>query len=79
MNVTCESAVTQNTYRRNLLEIAPVGSYANVTVQARGADGRVIPSGQVTFRLDDELFYVTSEGRHRFISVCAICLNLVPA
>lgn len=70
MNVTCESAVTQNTYRRNLLETAAVGSYANVTVQARGADGRVIPNGQVNFRLDDELFYILSDGK--MAALCAV-------
>lgn len=62
INVTCAAAIQQTSYRRNLLENAAVGTYANVTVVARSADGRDIPSGQVSFRLDDQLFYITREG-----------------
>lgn len=61
--MTCAPAVPQTAYRQQLLETATVGSYANVSLVARGADGRDIPSGQVTFRLEDELFYVTRDGK----------------
>ena len=62
INVTCAASVPQTRYRRSLLETALVGSYANVTLVAKGADGRDIPAGQVSFSLDDELFYVTRDG-----------------
>lgn len=62
MNVTCAGSIPQTSYTRNLLETAPVDSYANLTVTAKDSSGRPIPSGQVQFRLDHELFYVTSSG-----------------
>lgn len=63
INVTCAAAVRQSAVRRNVLESAPVGSYANITLRARAADGTTLPIGQVSYRLDDELFYVTGEGK----------------
>lgn len=64
INVTCAAAVTQPALQQQLLETATVGTYANVTLVARGADGRRIPAGLVTFRLEDPLFYVTEDGKY---------------
>lgn len=62
INVTCGESVEQDMIRRNLLEIAPVDSYANVTVIAKDGSGNPIPASNVQYRLNHELFYIDSQG-----------------